>query len=142
MARGCWVGLGHLDVGVDLVDAWLDTGRPTAALREHGREGDLMRCLVILSLLVVAGCAVPEPYGGTSAPSSVPSNLSTMRQITGRADGLETLRPEPGDIWATERSSEPPPTPPRSLRTTAPKREVLITPPPLSHAEGDFWRMP
>jgi len=101
-----------------------------------------MRCLVILGLLVVAGCAVPEPYGGTSAQSSVSSNLSTMRQITGRADGLEALRPEPGDIWATERSSEPPPTTPRRLRATAPKREALITLPPLSHAEGDFWRMP
>ena len=102
----------------------------------------MMRCLAILGLLVVACCAVPEPYGGTLAPSSVPSKLSTMRQITGRADGLEALRPEPGDIWATERSPEPPPTPPRSLRTTAPKREALINLPPLSHAEVDFWRMP
>ena len=101
-----------------------------------------MRCLAIFGVLVVAGCAVPEPYGGSSATSSVPSGLSTMRQITGRAEGLEALRPEPGDIWATEPSSRTPPTPPRNLRAPAPRREVPLAPPPLSHAEGDFWHIP
>ena len=102
----------------------------------------MLRVWGLSCLLVVAGCAAPEPYGAAPALSPVSSNLSTMRQMTGRAEGLEPLRPEPGDIWADERPSEPPSTPLRSLRATAPRREALLTPPSLSHAEGNFWQMP
>lgn len=102
----------------------------------------MMRSLAGFGLLLVAGCAAPEPYGRAPALSPVSSNLSTMRQMTGRAEGLEPLRPEPGDVWATDRSSEPQPARPRRLRATAPRREAPLAPPPLTHAEGDFWRMP
>ncbi|WP_198385100.1 hypothetical protein [Roseomonas sp. KE2513] len=103
-----------------------------------------MRSLAALGLLLVAGCA--SPYGGSSALPAVPSNLSTMRQITGRADGLETLQPEPGDIWASEPTAKAlrnsPPTQQRRLHAPAPRGEAALSPPPLSHAEGDFWRVP
>lgn len=101
-----------------------------------------MRYLSIIGLLVAAGCAGPEPYGAAPALSPVSSNLSTMRQITGRAERLETLRPEPGDIWAAGHPSDPPPALPRRPRTAAPRGEAFLAPPPLNHAEGDFWRMP
>ena len=104
----------------------------------------MMQRLATLGLLLVAGCAAP--YGGTSALSHPPTNLSTMRQITGRADRLETLQPEAGDIWAVEppakTPSAQPPGRPRSLRAAAPRAGSSLFPPPLSHAEGDFWQMP
>lgn len=103
-----------------------------------------MRTLAVLSLLLMAGCA--SPYGGSSALPAVPSNLSTMRQITGRGEGSETLRPEPGDIWAPEPVTTAPPgapsTPQRRRRASPPKGEATLPQPPLSHADGDFWRVP
>ena len=100
----------------------------------------MMQRLAALGLLLVAGCAAP--YGGTSVLSPPPPNLSTMRQITGRADGLETLQPEPGDIWAAEPPAKTPslqpPGRPRSVRAAAPEAGSPLFPPPLSHAEGDF----
>lgn len=113
-------------------------GAPAASLCEQGWVGALMRRLAILGLLVVAGCAVPEPYGESSEPFLGPSSPSTMRQLSGRAEELDTFKPEHGDIWATEPSSKRPPTSSRTLRATTPRRELPLALPPLRHADGNF----
>jgi hypothetical protein len=105
-----------------------------------------MRCLTVLCLLALAGCAVPAPYGGAPVLPSAPSNLSTMRQITGRADGIGTLQPEPGDIWAAQPAANPPPTQPGAQRSNqrpaSSRTGTPLAPPPLKQVEGDFWRIP
>ena len=107
---------------------------------------DWMRHFLAFGLLLLAGCATTAPYGGTSARPPASSDLSTMRQITGRTEGLETLQPETGNIWAVEPSAKPPSSrvsaQPRGLRAAAPQGEAPLAPPSLSHAEGDFWQIP
>ena len=102
----------------------------------------LMRCLAIFGLPVVAKlrCAGALRWSVRTILSSV--QPLTTRQITARADGLQTLRSEPGGLRATERPSMPQPTSPRNLRATNPRREVPLPPSPLSHAEGDRGQMP